>query len=120
MMQRQSKGASAGTLGDPEDPGSEVDLGGPTLAPTGSQDLDPAVAAERRSARQAGKERSERTTPARFLREVRNELRQVAWPTRSELANYTAVVVTVLVVMIALIFALNYGFGKAVLWLFQQ
>ncbi len=58
--------------------------------------------------------------PARFAREVRNELRQVAWPTRSELANYTTVVITVLVIMIALIFALNFGFGKLVLYLFQR
>lgn len=61
-----------------------------------------------------------RLTPARFFREVRNELRQVVWPTRSELVNYTAVVLTVLVIMIALIFVLNLAFGKAVLYLFQK
>ena len=60
-----------------------------------------------------------RLTPAR-LREVRNELRQVVWPNSSELANYTTVVLTVLVLMIALIFVLNLAFGKAVLYLFQK
>ena len=53
-------------------------------------------------------------------REVRDELRQVAWPSRAELANYTAAVVTTLVLMISLIFVLNFGFGKAVLFLFQK
>ena len=29
--------------------------------------------------------------PGQFLREVRAEMRQVAWPTRSEVINYTSV-----------------------------
>ena len=62
----------------------------------------------------------QRTSPPQFAREVRDELRQVAWPSRAELANYTAVVVTTLVLMISLIFVLNFGFGKAVLFLFQK
>lgn len=61
-----------------------------------------------------------RMTPARFGREIRNEMRQVAWPTRIELANYATVVLTVLVIMIALIFVLNFGFGKLVIYLFQK
>jgi preprotein translocase subunit SecE len=77
----------------------------------------PAAGGAGRDGRSAG---GPRVSPARFLREVRNELRQVAWPTRSELVNYTTVVLTVLVVMILLIFLLNYGFGKAVLYLFQK
>ena len=36
----------------------------------------------------------------------------MAWPTRAELINYTAVVLTTLVLMIALIFVLNLAFGK--------
>lgn len=59
-------------------------------------------------------------SPVQFLREVRDELRQVAWPTRSEMVNYTTVVFTTLVIMIALIFVLNYAFGKGVLFLFQK
>jgi len=72
--------------------------------------------AQRRPTRQT----RQRTSPPQFAREVRDELRQVAWPSRSELANYTAVVVTTLVLMISLIFVLNFGFGKAVLFLFQK
>jgi preprotein translocase subunit SecE len=64
--------------------------------------------------------RRQRTTPAQFVREVRDELRQVAWPNRSEMANYTAVVVTTLVLMVSLIFILNLGFGKTVLYMFHK
>jgi preprotein translocase subunit SecE len=61
-----------------------------------------------------------RTTPVQFVREVRDEMRQVAWPSRSELINYTSVVFTTLIIMIALIFALNLGFGKLVTLLFTK
>lgn len=61
-----------------------------------------------------------RSTPAQFVREVRDEMRQVAWPSRSELINYTSVVFTTLVIMISLIFALNLGFGKLVTLLFNK
>jgi len=30
-----------------------------------------------------------RSTPVQFVREVRDEMRQVAWPSREELINYT-------------------------------
>ncbi|HLG67851.1 MAG TPA: preprotein translocase subunit SecE [Acidimicrobiales bacterium] len=61
-----------------------------------------------------------RTTPADYARQVREEMRHVAWPSRDELVNYTTVVLATVVVMIALIFVLNYGFGKAVLFMFQK
>jgi preprotein translocase subunit SecE len=61
-----------------------------------------------------------RTTPVQFIREVRDEMRQVAWPSRSELINYTSVVFTTLVIMIALIFALNLAFGKLITDLFTR
>ena len=64
--------------------------------------------------------RRQRTSPAQFAREVRDELRQVAWPNRSEMVNYTGVVVTTLVLMASLIFILNLGFGKAVLFMFHK
>ena len=72
-----------------------------------------------------------RTAPARkpakrepfrigqFLREVRSELRQVAWPNRAEVINYTTVTLFTLLSLMALIFVLNYAFAKGVLWLFK-
>ncbi len=54
-----------------------------------------------------------------FLREVRSELRQVAWPNRSEVVNYTTVTLVTLISLMILIFVLNYAFAKGVLWLFK-
>ena len=61
-----------------------------------------------------------RSTPVQFVREVRDEMRQVAWPSRSELINYTSVVLTTLVIMISLIFVLNLAFGKLITLLFTK
>lgn len=55
---------------------------------------------------------------ARFFREVVAELRKVIWPTRKELLTYTAVVVTFVAVMLAIVGGLDYGFAKAVLFVF--
>ncbi len=55
-----------------------------------------------------------------FVREVRDEMRQVAWPSRSELINYTSVVLTTLIIMISLIFVLNLAFGKLITDLFTK
>ncbi|MGC4893895.1 preprotein translocase subunit SecE [Micromonospora sp. DT31] len=55
---------------------------------------------------------------ARFFREVVAELRKVIWPTRKELLTYTAVVVVFVAVMLAIVAGLDFGFAKAVLWVF--
>jgi preprotein translocase subunit SecE len=73
----------------------------------------PAGQAQRRPARK-------RTTVVQFTREIRDELRQVAWPNRAEMINYTTVVFFTLVLMILLIFFLNLGFGKAIYFMFQK
>jgi preprotein translocase subunit SecE len=61
-----------------------------------------------------------RTTPVQFTREVRDEMRLVQWPSRSELVNYTSVVLTTLIIMISLIFLLNLGIGKLITLLFTR
>ncbi|GAA2628194.1 hypothetical protein GCM10010399_69780 [Dactylosporangium fulvum] len=53
-----------------------------------------------------------------FIREVVAELRKVIWPTRKELTTYTLVVVVFVIVMLAIVAGLDYGFAKAVLWAF--
>jgi preprotein translocase subunit SecE len=55
---------------------------------------------------------------ARYLREVVAEMRKVIWPTRKEMITYTIVVIVFLVFMIALVWALDFGFAKAVLEIF--
>jgi preprotein translocase subunit SecE len=62
----------------------------------------------------------QRTTPIQFAREIRDELRQVAWPTRVEMVNYSLVVFFTLVIMIGLIFLLNYAFGHGVFYMFEK
>ncbi len=48
----------------------------------------------RRGTQQRAKER---TGPVEFAREVRSELRKVAWPTRSETINYSIITIVTLV-----------------------
>jgi preprotein translocase subunit SecE len=54
-----------------------------------------------------------------FLRETRGELRKVAWPTRLEVRNYSIVVFVTLVLLISLIFVLDYACSKSILFLFH-
>jgi preprotein translocase subunit SecE len=88
----------------------------------GSPSTKRAPASQPRTARQTkgGAPVRRRSTPAQFVREVRDEMRQVAWPSRSELINYTSVVFTTLVIMISLIFVLNLAFGKLITLLFTK
>ncbi len=60
----------------------------------------------------------ERTPPAQFLREVRQELKKVAWPTSSEVLNYTVVVLVATAFLIAITFAFDYIFGELVIRLY--
>jgi preprotein translocase subunit SecE len=64
--------------------------------------------------------RESRTKPREFLKEVRAELRKVAWPTRSEVINYSIIVLVALVVLTAFVGMLDYVFGEFVLKLFNQ
>jgi preprotein translocase subunit SecE len=61
-----------------------------------------------------------RTRPTEFIRDVRAELRRVAWPTRAETINYSTVVLIALAVLMALIFLLDTIFGKVILFLFKK
>ena len=63
--------------------------------------------------------RRERTSPVTFLREVRGELRRVAWPTRPEVVNYTTIVLITLAILMAFVFVVDFSFAKSVLFLFE-
>jgi preprotein translocase subunit SecE len=54
----------------------------------------------------------------RFFREVVAELRKVIWPTRKELLTYAVVVIVFVTVMLTVVASLDYGFAKAVLFVF--
>jgi preprotein translocase subunit SecE len=61
-----------------------------------------------------------RTTPVEFAREVRGELRKVAWPTRQEVKTYSIVVLITVVLFTLLVFGLDWVAGKSLLWLFDK
>ena len=73
--------------------------------------------AERRSGSGAAAKR-DRTTPALFVRQVVAELRKVIWPTRNELATYTAAALVFVIVMSVIVLSLDWGFTKAMFWFF--
>lgn len=74
-------------------------------------------AAERRGGSKPPAQRN-RTTPALFFRQIVAELRKVIWPTQRELVTYTTVAMVFIVVMIAIVTSLDYGFTKLVIALF--
>lgn len=56
-----------------------------------------------------------RATPAQFLREVRAELKKVNWPHRQEVVNYTVVVLVTTLVLVLIIWGLDWIFSNAVI-----
>lgn len=62
----------------------------------------------------------ERVGAAEYFRQIRAELRKVAWPTRPEVVRYSIVVLVALVLLTGLIFGLDYVFGKGVIFLFTS
>jgi preprotein translocase subunit SecE len=53
-----------------------------------------------------------------FVRQILDELRKVVRPTRSELINYTIVVIVFVTFVMALVATVDFGFTKLVLWVF--
>jgi preprotein translocase subunit SecE len=56
--------------------------------------------------------------PTRFVRESVSEMRKVLWPSRSELVTYSIVVIVFVVIMVAIVSGLDFGFAKLVLSVF--
>jgi preprotein translocase subunit SecE len=59
-------------------------------------------------------DKRKRTKPRQFLREVRAELKRVAWPTRQEVVAYTLVVLVTVGFFMLIIAGLDFVFLKAV------
>lgn len=68
---------------------------------------------------QDGKKKK-RVSTRQFLKEVRQELKKVQWPTRKELTGYTIVVFTSVAVLTTYVFGLDFAFSKLVLKLFGK
>jgi preprotein translocase subunit SecE len=56
----------------------------------------------------------------RFLREVRDELAKVVWPSRREVVTYSIVVIVTVLVMGLFVFGLDVLFSRAVVELFDK
>ncbi|GJM38360.1 MAG: hypothetical protein DHS20C19_17270 [Acidimicrobiales bacterium] len=88
------------------------------LQKQGEVDADGSPVRTRRQPQQSAPQ--ERTSPLQFLREVRGELRKVAWPSRSETINYSIVVLFTIVVLGAIIYGLDWVFSTLILDLFEN
>ncbi len=78
--------------------------------------------AQTRRVRQAGQRQARGSAignTREFYKDTVGELRKVAWPTRAEVRNYSIVVLATLVLLISLIFVLDYGASKSILFLFH-
>ncbi len=83
----------------------------------GEVDADAEPIRQRRE--QPSHQAEERTSVAQFSREVRAELRKVAWPSRAETANYATVVVVTIVAVTSIVSGLDWIFSNSVLNLFD-
>jgi len=89
------------------------------LQKQGQLGADGEPVAQKRKQAPPTKNRDARVGPAQFVREVRGELRKVAWPTRAEVARYSVIVFITVVVLTTFIFLLDYAFAKGVFYLFD-
>jgi preprotein translocase subunit SecE len=65
-------------------------------------------------------EKRKRTGARQFLKEVRQELKKVLWPTRQELVTYTIVVLVTVIVLTTYVFGLDVVFSRLVLNVFAN
>jgi preprotein translocase subunit SecE len=84
-----------------------------------NEDGTQATSRRSRTAPKAQPAKEQRTSPREFVKEVRGELRKVAWPNRAETLNYSAVVGVTLVLVTSLIFVLDFVFSDIVQRIFN-
>ena len=68
-----------------------------------------------RATRQA---KRERVGPAQYLREVRDEMRKVAWPTRPEVVRYSIIVTVCVIVYMVYVGVIDYGMAHFSSWFY--
>ena len=62
----------------------------------------------------------ERTSPVQYVREVRDEMRKVAWPHWPEVRRYAIIVLVTVVVITAIVGGLDSVFGILSGWLYKD
>ena len=66
------------------------------------------------------RQKKERTTPASYIREVRDEMRKVAWPKWPEVRRFSLIVLTTVIIYTMFIFGLDSLFGVLSGWLYDN
>jgi preprotein translocase subunit SecE len=64
--------------------------------------------------------RRDRVGPVRYLREVREEMRRVAWPTATDVRRYAIIVLVTVVVVTAVVGGFDALFGIFSGWLYKD
>ena len=77
-----------------------------------------ATRAPRQSQQQ--KKKHERVGVRQYLREVRDEMRKVAWPTRPEVRRYSIIVIITVVIYTAIVGGFDYLFGNLSEWFYSS
>ncbi|MEM9515124.1 MAG: preprotein translocase subunit SecE [Actinomycetota bacterium] len=72
-----------------------------------------------RAPRQQNK-RSDRVGPVEYLREVRDEMRKVAWPKRPEVRRYSIIVIITVVIYTAMVGGFDYLFSQWSQWFYSS
>ena len=63
--------------------------------------------------------KTERTGPRKYLREVRDEMRKVAWPKQPEVKRYSIIVILTIIVYTALVGGFDFIFGAWSEWFYS-
>jgi preprotein translocase subunit SecE len=63
--------------------------------------------------------KKERTGPVQYLREVRDEMRKVAWPKRPEVKRYSIIVVVTIIVYTGIVGGFDFVFSKFSEWFYS-
>ena len=87
---------------------------------SGAGSGDSSAVAAASSATDAAEKKGPFARFALFLRQVVAELRKVIWPTRSELVNYTIVVLVFVVIMAAILALYDFVFARLVFLVFGE
>ena len=61
----------------------------------------------------------ERTGPRQYLREVRDEMRKVAWPRRPEVQRYSIIVIITVVIYTAFVGGIDYLMSLVTGWFYK-
>jgi preprotein translocase subunit SecE len=63
--------------------------------------------------------KTERTGIRQYLREVRDEMRKVAWPKRPEVKRYSIIVVITIIVYTSIVGGFDFAFAKLSEWFYS-